>query len=112
MFKIKDKKKLYILLAVAVLIVVLLTVSLAKTYQTYRKDLPSLSQLHDIEPNLSTKLYGSDGKIFKEFYTERRTLIPLREMPPHLVDALLSAEDRKFYHHWGFDLVELPRPGD
>ncbi|OGC84813.1 MAG: hypothetical protein A2W07_02130, partial [candidate division Zixibacteria bacterium RBG_16_43_9] len=109
MFQIKNKKKFYILMAVAVLIVVLLTISLAKTYQTYRKDLPSLSQLHNIEPNLSTKLYGSDGKIFKEFYTERRTLIPLREMPPYLLDALLSAEDRKFYRHWGFDLLGTAR---
>ncbi|MDP3024834.1 MAG: PBP1A family penicillin-binding protein [candidate division Zixibacteria bacterium] len=109
MFQIKDKKKFYILMAVALLIVVLLTISLAKTYRTYRKDLPSLSQLHNIEPNLSTKLYGSDGKIFKEFYTERRTLIPLREMPPYLLDALLSVEDRKFYHHWGIDLTGTAR---
>src|SRR3990170_1809073 len=109
MLKIKDKKKFYILMAVALLIVVLLTISLAKTYQTYRKDLPSLSQLHNIEPNLSTKLYSIDGKLFKQFYTERRTLIPLREMPPYLVDALLAAEDRKFYHHWGIDLTGTAR---
>jgi penicillin-binding protein 1A len=109
MFQIKNKRRFFILMGVAVLILILLTVSLAKTYQTYRKNLPSLSQLHDIEPNLSTKLYGSDGKIFKEFYTERRTLIPLREMPTYLVDALLSAEDRKFYHHWGFDLLGTAR---
>ncbi len=109
MFKIKDKKKFYILLAIVILIFTLLTISLAKTYKTYKKDLPSLAQLHNIEPNLSTKLYSADGKLIKEFYTERRTLIPLKEMPSYLVDALLAAEDRKFYSHWGIDLTGTAR---
>ena len=109
MFKIKDKKKFYILLAVVILIFTLLTISLAKAYKTYKKDLPSLAQLHNIEPNLSTKLYSADGKLIKEFYTERRTLIPLKEMPSYLVDALLAAEDRKFYSHWGIDLTGTAR---
>ena len=109
MFQIKDKKKFYILIAVVILIFILLTISLAKTYKTYKKDLPSLSQLHNIEPNLSTKLYATDGKLIKEFYTERRTLIPLKEMPSYLVDALLAAEDRKFYRHWGIDLSGVAR---
>lgn len=109
MFKIKDKKKFYILIAVVILIFILLTISLAKTYKTYKKDLPSLTQLHNIEPNLSTKLYAADGKLIKEFYTERRTLIPLKEMPSCLVDALLAAEDRKFYRHWGIDLSGVAR---
>jgi penicillin-binding protein 1A len=109
MFKIKDEKKFYILLAVVILIFILLTISLAKTYKTYKKNLPSLAQLHNIEPNLSTKLYAADGKLIKEFYTERRTLIPLKEMPSYLVDALLAAEDRKFYSHWGIDLTGTAR---
>ena len=109
MFKIKDEKKFYILFAVVILIFILLTISLAKTYKTYKKNLPSLAQLHNIEPNLSTKLYAADGKLIKEFYTERRTLIPLKEMPSYLVDALLAAEDRKFYSHWGIDLTGTAR---
>ncbi|MFH0930647.1 MAG: transglycosylase domain-containing protein, partial [Candidatus Zixiibacteriota bacterium] len=109
MLKLKINKKFYIILAVIVLVFILLAISLAKTYQTCKKDLPSLAQLHNIEPNLSTKLYSADGKLIKEFYTERRTLIPLKEMPSYLVDALLAAEDRKFYHHWGIDLSGITR---
>lgn len=109
MLQIRKRRRLFILVTAAILILVLLATSLGITYLTYRKDLPSLSQLHNIEPNLSTKLYGIDGKIFKEFYTERRTLIPLGQMPPYLVNALLAAEDRKFYHHWGFDLLGTVR---
>ena len=109
MFQIKNKKKFFILLAVVILVLTLIAISLAITYQTYKKDLPSLSQLHNIELNLSTKLYTLDGKLLKEFYTERRTLIHLKEMPPCLVDALLAVEDRRFYHHWGIDLLGIAR---
>jgi len=78
-------------------------------YNIYKKDLPSLSQLHNIEPSLSTKLYAADSTLIKEFYIERRTLVPLKELPPYLGDALLSIEDRKFYHHWGIDLMGITR---
>jgi len=109
MFQIKNKKRFFILLAVVITVTTLMAIALAMTYQTYKKDLPSLSQLHNIEPNLSTKLYGIDGSLIKELYTERRTLTPLKELPPCLVDALLAIEDRKFYHHWGIDLLGIVR---
>jgi len=87
------------------LIFVILTV-LATTiiWLSYRSDLPSLSQLERYEPSLITRIYSDDGQILKEFYKERRILVPLEKMSPYLLDALISTEDRKFYQHWGVDL--------
>jgi len=78
-------------------------------YNICEEDLPSLAQLHNIEPSLITKIYSADGKVIKEFYTERRILIPLERMPPHLIDALLATEDRRFFKHWGVNLMALAR---
>ena len=71
--------------------------------------MPSLEQLHNIEPSLATKIYSFDGKVIKEFFTEKRTLVPLKRMPQHLIDALLATEDRRFFKHWGVNLLSMCR---
>ena len=74
---------------------------------TYRRSLPSLAQLENYEPSLITKVYAADGEEIKEYYKEKRVLVPLRDMPPYLKDALLATEDRRFYRHWGVDLHRI-----
>ncbi len=71
---------------------------------TLTRDLPSLSQLENFDPNLITRIYSSDGAIIKELYTQRRVLVPLEKIPPYMVEALLATEDHRFYDHWGFNL--------
>ncbi len=74
---------------------------------SYRSDLPSLSQLETYEPSLITRIYSDNGVVLKEFYQERRILVPLEKMPDTLQDAVLAKEDRKFHQHWGVDLHRL-----
>ena len=106
---VKRRKKLLIVTGSILLILLLLVGVMIRTYRIYKKDLPSLVQLHNIEPSLITKIYSADGKLIKEFYTERRILILLERMPPHLIDALLATEDRRFFKHWGVNLLALAR---
>jgi len=94
--------KLALFLYLMFLLLVALTVSII--WLSYRSDLPSLNQLERYEPSLITRIYSDDGQVLKEFYKERRILVPLEKMSPHLLDALISTEDRKFYRHWGVDL--------
>jgi penicillin-binding protein 1A len=103
------KKKLLLVTWAFLVLLILLLVGIAVVYNSYKKDLPSLAQLHNIEPNLVTKIYSADGQIIKEFYTERRIFTPLEKIPPHLVDALLATEDRRFFHHWGANLLSICR---
>lgn len=98
-----------IFFAVILVIAVILLVAGIKTYNHYSQDLPSLTQLHNIEPSLVTKIYAADGIVIKEFYAERRILIPLKRMPSPLIDALLSTEDRRFFKHWGVNLISICR---
>ena len=70
-------------------------------------DLPSLEQLETYEPRLVTKLISSDGVVIKEFYTQRRVYVPLEIVPDNLVNAILATEDRRFFDHWGIDIIRL-----
>ena len=72
-----------------------------------RQDLPSPSSLQTIAPPVKTLVYDVNGKLVHEFYKENRSLVPLRQIPRSMVDAILSIEDRRFYSHWGIDPVRL-----
>ncbi len=89
-----------ILLALILFIGIIVLISLGR-------DLPSLAKLHDIQPSLITHVYDRNGVLLKEFYNERRMLIPYEKIPPYLVDCLLATEDRKFYSHWGVDIRRI-----
>jgi penicillin-binding protein 1A len=72
-----------------------------------RKDLPSPSSLQTIAPPVKTVVFDVNGKVVHEFYKENRTLVPLRQIPKTMINAILSIEDRRFYSHWGIDPVRL-----
>ncbi|HLQ67584.1 MAG TPA: PBP1A family penicillin-binding protein [Candidatus Limnocylindrales bacterium] len=72
-----------------------------------RQDLPSPASLQTIAPPVKTLVYDVNGKLVHEFYKENRSLVPLRQIPRGMVDAILSIEDRRFYQHWGIDPVRL-----
>ena len=98
------KKALLILTAI---LVVVITISAIKTYRVYQSDLPSFEQLHNIEPSLKTKIYGRNGVLLKEFYTQNRILTPYQNMPTDLVQMLLASEDQKFFDHWGMNMQRV-----
>jgi penicillin-binding protein 1A len=75
----------------------------------YLYELPSFSQLREFKPQLVTRLYARDGSTFQEYFLQRRILVPYDRIPPYLMDALISAEDRNFFSHWGFDLRGFSR---
>jgi penicillin-binding protein 1A len=78
-------------------------------YQYFANDLPSTARLEMIEPTLKTVVYGADSSVVGEFFVEDRALVPLTDLPPYLVDAFVSVEDRKFYSHWGIDIFGIAR---
>ncbi len=71
------------------------------------RDLPDLAQLKQYEPRLATHILDRNGEILTELYTQRRIITPLERVPQHAIDALLATEDRRFFEHWGMDLVRV-----
>lgn len=73
------------------------------------RELPSLEQLENYDPDLVTRIFSSDGVLLKELYTQRRVFIDLEEIPEELISAAVASEDRRFYSHWGISLRDLIR---
>jgi penicillin-binding protein 1A len=74
-----------------------------------RRDLPSTTSLQTIAPPVKTLVYDRNGKLVHEFFKENRSIIPLRQIPKSMIDAILSIEDRRFYTHWGIDPIRIAR---
>ncbi len=69
--------------------------------------LPSLKELENPKPQLATKVYSANGELLGKFFIENRIESDIDSLPPYLIDALISTEDRKFYSHWGVDLMRF-----
>ncbi|MBL4802098.1 MAG: penicillin-binding protein 1A [Emcibacter sp.] len=75
----------------------------------YGKDLPDYSQLAQYEPPIVSRIYANDGSMLSEFAKQKRLYIPISAVPPLLIHAYLSAEDKNFYSHGGLDYIGLMR---
>ena len=88
---------------VALLLVV--AVALAVAYP----NLPDISSLGDYRPKLPLRVYSADGVLLGEFGEERRQLTPIEKIPQVMKDAVLAAEDARFYEHGGVDYKGVAR---
>lgn len=61
----------------------------------------TIQALEEFRPNIGSRVYSSDGELLGQFTIEERQLVPLNEMPLHLVKAFLATEDHPFYEHKG-----------
>ena len=66
-----------------------------------RNDVGEYLPSFDLQPELISDIYGEDG--------EARELISLSDMPDTLLKAFLAVEDKRFYRHWGVDIVAIGR---
>lgn len=78
-------------------------------YQWAASDLPSITKLGDYRPPLATTVLARDGSLMGLFYNEKRFLVSLGDMSPHLPKAFLAAEDSEFYNHSGVDPAAIVR---
>ncbi|UWQ00504.1 penicillin-binding protein 1A [Aliiroseovarius crassostreae] len=70
----------------------------------YSQDLPSHEQLANYTPATISRVYSGEGDLMDEFARERRLYTPADEIPEMVKQAFISAEDKNFYNHKGFDL--------
>ena len=69
----------------------------------YGRDLPDTELLAQYQPPTLSRIYSRQGELMDEFARERRIYTPIDEIPEIVRDAFISAEDKNFYHHSGFD---------
>jgi penicillin-binding protein 1A len=90
-------------------LVVLLAILIVRLTQKIVQNLPDIHTLEEYQPSLITQLYDTDGKPFYDFFVERRTLVPLNEIPVDLQNATIAIEDNHFFRHWGIDISGIAR---
>jgi penicillin-binding protein 1A len=68
-----------------------------------------VSTIRNYRPYQVTRITARDGTVLGEIFKERRTLIAFGEIPSHVENAFIAAEDAEFYHHEGMDYFGMAR---
>ncbi|MEI4232155.1 penicillin-binding protein 1A [Roseovarius sp. D22-M7] len=89
------------------LAVVIVGLSIGAVLHIYGEDLPSHESLADYTPPTISRIYSGEGRIIDEFARERRLFTPAEDIPDLVKQAFISAEDKNFYSHGGFDAVGI-----
>jgi len=85
------------------LVVVMVALSIGAVFHIYGKDLPSHESLANYTPPTISRIYSTEGAIIDEFARERRLFTPAEDIPDLVKLAFISAEDKNFYEHAGYD---------
>lgn len=72
-------------------------------------NLPSLEALTDYQPKVPLRVYTADSALIGEFGEERRAVVKINAVPPMMRQAILAAEDERFYRHGGVDYIGVVR---
>ncbi|WP_439110350.1 penicillin-binding protein 1A [Lentibacter sp.] len=77
--------------------------SIGAIFYIYGRDLPSHESLSQYQPPTISRIYSGEGRMLDEFARERRLFTPAEEIPDLIKHAFISAEDKNFYVHQGYD---------
>jgi penicillin-binding protein 1A len=91
------------LILILCLVLLIITAAAVALYFHFISDLPRLTTLKDYQPYIVSEVYSDDNFLIGEFFVERRTVIPLSQMPRDLIRAFVAAEDARFFEHRGID---------
>ncbi|MGQ9707828.1 MAG: penicillin-binding protein 1A [bacterium] len=85
----------------------LIILFLILTYFRLRADLPTPETIVNFKAPASTRILDCKGRVITELFQEKRRPVPLETIPTCLVDAVVAVEDKRFYSHWGIDLIRV-----
>lgn len=75
----------------------------------YARDLPDLDLITASTRRPSITFYSTDGEVIAAYGDIYGDILGLKDLPPALISAVLSTEDRRFYSHFGIDLLGVGR---
>ncbi|WP_276484407.1 transglycosylase domain-containing protein [Paraflavitalea pollutisoli] len=73
--------------------------------------MPSIGELENPDITLASEVFGDDGTPMGKYYRERgnRSYVKYSDISKHVIDALVSTEDKRFYDHSGIDGIRLSK---
>ncbi|MHA7851724.1 penicillin-binding protein 1A [Roseovarius sp.] len=81
----------------------MVALSVGAVLHIYGQDLPSHESLANYTPPTISRIYSGEGRVIDEFARERRLFTPAEDIPVMVKQAFISAEDKNFYQHGGYD---------
>src|SRR5437764_5262399 len=72
-------------------------------------NLPELGALTAYQPKVPLRIYSAEGTLIGESGGERRAVVAIGDVPPQLKNAIIAAEDERFYQHPGIDYIGVLR---
>lgn len=75
----------------------------------YASELPSVTKSMVFERRPTVIIKASDGTVLDRYGDVKGNIIDVKDLPPHVVEAVLATEDRRFYEHIGFDFIGFAR---
>ncbi|MCS6913148.1 MAG: PBP1A family penicillin-binding protein [Myxococcales bacterium] len=79
-------------------------------YREFERDLPERwSALTDYHPARASRVFSREGELIGEFYLQKRIVLDRSQIPPHVAQAFVAAEDSRFYRHRGIDPLGILR---
>ncbi len=83
--------------------------SVAIAFVIFSIGMPKLETIDDYRPPIVTELFANDGTKIGEFSVERRFVVDLDQIPKHVQQAFIAAEDKTFFSHRGIDVMGVVR---
>ncbi|APX15073.1 penicillin-binding protein [Phaeobacter inhibens] len=84
--------------------IAMIALTIGAVFWIYGRDLPSHESLAQYQPPTISRIYSGEGALIDEFAQERRLFTPSEEIPDLVKQAFISAEDKNFYSHKGYDM--------
>lgn len=95
--------------SITIISVFIFTTILSTLIFWYFFSLPDVRELENYQPIQATRLFDINNKLISEFFNEKRTVVPIKNVPDYFINAVIATEDHQFYQHWGIDMTSILR---
>ena len=81
----------------------------AGSFLAVTKGIPSIEEMKQYKPASGTKIYADDDVMIGELKAEKGIFVPIRNIPEHMINAVVAVEDSRFWQHKGIDYLAIMR---
>ena len=96
-------RTLFVIAGLAVITTIAGVAGVIGAYYFVAPGLPAAQTIRDIPLQIPLRIFSRDGHLIEEIGQRRRILIKYEDVPPHVVNAFIAAEDQRFFIHPGID---------